>query len=172
MMQPSEDVKLFDIYTILYEPFWMQNWFLILLIAVLVWCIGAGSYFLYKKYVYKPVAVAYDVSALKALEKLSLGSFFSSQDIKAGYFEVTMIVKNYVSARYGISLISLTDHELLKKLAHMNNIRLYEVCKNVIEAAVFIKFAEQEAAEKTLREDIEAIKKIIIETQALDQQKG
>lgn len=168
----TDELKLYDIYGVWYRPFWQQPWFYIALIILGLIIICIGLYCIYKIYFAKKNKISVEQQVLNDIEKIEHKDLQNRNDLKQAYFEVTIILKKYLSYRYDISLHSLTDAEVMQTLQNKAPQRVVDILHRLLDAIVRVKFADYTAEKKNLKSDLEAIKTIILETKIIENKKG
>src|SRR3990167_783086 len=111
-MNTNQD-QIFDIYDIWYESLVTQTWFILILIVFLTIIVSFVLYFIYVYFFNKPVKI--DISAViqQRLDNLAMISIENEQDSKQFYFELTELMKKYITYQYQISVQALTDQEIV-----------------------------------------------------------
>ena len=106
--------QIFDIYDIWYEPLLSQTWFMITLMLFLSIIIGLVLYFIYIRF-YKVAKKIHPLVVIQQkLTDINSRTIASEHDSKKAYFEMTELLKQYISYQYNISVVGLTDQELLQ----------------------------------------------------------
>ena len=145
-----DDIELYDIYDIWYEPSWFvkySSWlgggFLIVLIVLL------GYYTYRKKYFRKKN------SWVIALEKLEELNNYVSKDHKLFYFNLTAIIKEYLKERYTLDVCSKTDLEMVEFLTNPTLPHyVVEDLKKIFSDISMVKFANHKVNESSVQEDL------------------
>ena len=161
----SQKIPIYDLYDIWYEPFWCKPWFIpsilllfLLLFSLLIW------YFLKKRKKKKIIKDPWD-HALQKMNALNLKNFADTKIHKKFYSQVTTILKEYYSRRYGLFLQSKTDEEVVEiiyssEFPHS----LYESLRGIFQGAQYIKFANQDAAVERIKNDLKISMELIKKT--------
>lgn len=155
---------LYDIYTIWHVPFWQTTWFkylcgsliIVLLLPILIIvCKRLYTWFRRKKY------TAWEIAQMK-LQALKKDSFANKEQGKRAYGAITAVLKEYLSQRYGWQVTTATDDELATYVQSSPlNEQLSQQIKTIFNGAVMIKFANQDAVESQVRDDIDRALQII-----------
>lgn len=114
-------------------------------------------------------ALNYWEIALLGLENLKLEKCVNKNDFKLFYFKLTEIFKKYLENRYGWKAENKTDEELINLLEKQNfNREFLEPVKKMLEGALWIKFANQEALKIQAEADLRTIVNIINQTKQVE----
>lgn len=84
--------------------------------------------------------------------------------MRDAYFQMTMIMKAYLSKRYGISLINKTDQEIIEAIKGVLPLDIFTALGELFQRAYQIKFAHAAISLKMLYADIDYIQRIIYKT--------
>ena len=149
--------ELYDIYGVIYNPFWKTKWFyfsvgllILIILAIGVWLILSRK----KKYTIGD-------EALLELKKLSV----DSKEYKKFYFTLSAILKKYLGFRYNCNLTSKTDEEVYEVLKNsMMPLKLVRILDEILKGAVTIKFANDDSSKKQMEHDLNSAIFIINET--------
>lgn len=162
MNENSEQI--FDIYDIWYEPLLSQAWFIILLILLLTIIISSVLYFIYVTFYNKEKAVDPLVVIQKKIAHINSLVIENEHESKQVYFEISQLVKNYITYHYKISVIGLTDHELLLwSQSHLSTEQI-TILEQIFDHMVQIKFEHQIATTEQVRKNIELVQAFIHST--------
>lgn len=162
MNENSEQI--FDIYDIWYEPLLSQAWFIILLILLLSIIIGCVLYFIYVIFYNKIRTVDPLVVIQEKITRIDSLVIENERDSKQAYFEISQLVKDYITYHYKISVIGLTDHELLLwSQAHLSEQQI-TILEQIFAHTVQIKFEHQVATTEQVRKNIELVQAFIHNT--------
>lgn len=156
---PHENLQdqLYDIYGVWYVPFWQRPWFYWSMlsvgfvgISILVWM------FIKKYYGQKSVEqIPYWQQALDQLHLLRQHNVATAEHGQKFYLTLTIILKNYMQERYAYDVRSKTDAEVLAYLKEMNfDKTLYNELEQVFQGSVFIKFANTQAMQSQIEQDL------------------
>ncbi len=162
-MQEQQKLELIDIYDINYEPWWQSLWFKGVLIFLGVILCGLLAYYFYKKY-RKACVLTYWQQAFASITVLEKQGFADGQLF---YVRLTHILKDYLHQRYQIALADKTDTELLETLKQTTEIPpiVYQDVKEIFDGVLFIKFANQQAAQERMEQAITKSRSLIEVTQ-------
>jgi hypothetical protein len=160
------DHEFYDIYPTWHIPWWQTRaWYITLIIGLFL--VLALLVVWYKKRFKKPILLSPAQKATQALEMLA--HKYASQKIKLDqvYVMITTIIKIYLQELYSLSLLDKTDHELVLRLADSQfPTNLLPNLEQLMQGAVQIKFANQDALAHQIEQDI-ARAKLIIECTSL-----
>lgn len=108
--------------------------------------------------------------ALQNLYTLKPEKCSSKNDFKNFYFALTSIFKKYLDKRYAWQTEMKTDAELIKHLESQNfNSNLLLQIQKILEGALWVKFANQEALKIQAESDLKTIIQIIEQTKPVEQ---
>lgn len=151
-----QNLQMYDIYDVWYQPFWQQTWFLVSGIIVVLLLIGVVSYWFYNRQK-SGIVITADEQALSSLYHLQKHKMDSSKQFYTG---LTRTLKRYLQERYKLFLSGTTDDEMrvfLKKEKKVPQ-EVESKVDTILQDVVLIKFADQKAAkeqmEKVLKESI------------------
>lgn len=104
--------------------------------------------------------------ALKELNQLNPDKYTTKEDFKNFYFKLTDIFKRYLNKRYNWPTQDKTDSELIKQLEQQNfnqnfNSDILAQVQKILEGALWVKFANQDALKVQAQADLQTIIKII-----------
>lgn len=159
--------QLHDIYGMIHRPFWQKPlfyWSLLVGGAVLLTLVG---WWYLKRWRQRRSSYAWQ-KALYELEELEHRKLFEGAQQKLFYFELTRIIKEYLQQRFGVSLMSKTDDELLM-LSESLGPEVKEGLQNIFDGVIFIKFAQAAAARERMQRDLLAGKALVTTTRPLNQ---
>ena len=110
-MQQPEQPNWYDIYGVEYNPWFLQAWFMYLVIGFIILCVG---YVVYRWYsARKKPSISYAEQTLNALEALEKSDWSDHKDF---YIQLTMLLKWYLQKRYKKDFMATTDSECLQIL--------------------------------------------------------
>ena len=157
-MQHVHGVDIYDIYDIVYQPWWRSTWFLLVAMVVVI-ALAVGAWLLYRKY-WRKKALSYEHRVRLQLKALKDSA---PEDAHKFYSMLTGVVKEYISQMYGVSAQGLTDDELLQMLkasASIPKIVVDETMK-ILEGVLVIKFAQGAALKESMNKALESMYKIL-----------
>lgn len=143
-----EQSGLYDIYDIWHVPFWQTRWFYLVL-----FCLGALIFFTmllllvrwYRKRMKHKKISPWD-KTLAALEQLKQKECATTEQGKAVYFTLTVVLKEYIDSRYGFDVQGKTDDELLQYLQQQKfEEELLNYLRDIAQGGVMVKFANVQA---------------------------
>lgn len=153
--------QIFDIYDIWYEPLLSQTWFVVTLILFLSIIIGLVLYFIYTRF-YKVVKKNHPLVCIQQkLTDINSRTIENEYDSKKAYFEMTELLKQYISYRYHISVVGLTDPELLQWAAINLSQEQIIILEQIFVHTDVIKFEHQLATVEQVKKSIELVQAFI-----------
>lgn len=156
----QQEVKLYDIYGVYYEPWFLQKWFVWSVIALIVGVIGYVLYRWYSKR--KLLQKSYWQQAYETLELLDLSDWSVHKEF---YSLLTLSVKQYIHCRFNVSF-GLTDNEFLEALKNSQAAPdwVYDDVKDMFEGVMFVKFANATTGERRMQHDIDLFSNLLEKT--------
>lgn len=149
------DIELYDIYDIWYEPSWLYRYGIWLLGAFTALGFFVCIYYWYKKRVEKKKK-CWQI----ALEKLA--QLDKKTDYKFFYFDLTKILKEYLVHRYHVDVLSKTDTEMVESLGtYAISKEVSEDLKKIFSGTTEAKFAQQKVDHNARQNDLLVSKHII-----------
>ncbi|MGE0206562.1 MAG: DUF4381 family protein [Candidatus Babeliales bacterium] len=151
-----------DLYDLWAASWWQQRWFWVL-IGIMATLIAFGLFFLIKKFKQsKKTNQDPWQEALALLQMIDPEGFKDRLAHKDFYAQVTLILKNYLGARYDLALASKTDDEVIELVCSSSfPASLHDSLKEIFTGALFVKFANQDAAFQKMLQDLEASMKMV-----------
>lgn len=161
-MQQTQDLQLYDIYDVYYNPWFLQSWFLAILGGLVLCLIGYLVYRWYKKRE-KP-KMTYWQETLAIINRLEMAELTESP--KEFYSLLTAAFKNYITQRFQAPLASATDQEFLAALQSNSAIPtwIYDDAQQIFEGLMFVKFAHGQAGLERMMHDVKIFKTIVLKT--------
>lgn len=150
----------YDIYDIVYQPFWQRPWFVIMMLLISLAAIGLFVW-LWNKQRQKNISVVPywqrvhdDLEIIQSLCNADQASLF--------YIRMTVLLKQYLESRYDQSFIAKTDQELVA-FVRAQNIPTYMqvLVADCIEHATYVKFANQDVVRELMQADLNACRQMI-----------
>lgn len=160
-MQP-EQPKLLDIYGVEYDPWFLQLWFIFLVVGVVSLVIG---YFVYRWYSNrKKPDMPYTE---RIIAQLNILDESDKANHKQFYIQLTSLLKEYFQNRYQKQFIGTTDSECLEILKTDKFIPelVSSRFETLIEGVMFVKFANAQAVQERMQKDLDSVRIIIKNTQ-------
>ena len=152
----GKSVDFYEIYGYYYSSLWESMWFKILIISLVICVLGVLFFWLWWNKKNKKLA-PWDW-ALAELSKFSIKKFSNQEEYKDFYFALTSIVKSYLSKRYGWSVESKTDSELIKWLEKQKFDReIIDMLSKIAEGASWIKFANADVLRSQAEADLQSV---------------
>lgn len=141
------DIEIFDIYDIWYQPPWFIQYFFHGLIGLLLCFTALIIYFYYKRK--KGVAKKCWQIALEKLEQLD------KKDHKMFYCVLTDTLKNYLIARYCLDIRSKTDEEMVEYLNSNKDIYgQVDELKKIFNETTKVKFSHHDVDDSIVQEHL------------------
>ena len=136
------DTDFYDIFDYYHIPFWQTTWFKVSACVAVLLIIALVIYFIVTR---KKRELAPWEWAAEKIQQLPLEKCLTKNDYKKFYFDLTLILKQYLHKRYAWKTEDKTDEELIEYLHKQGfNETLLEALKKMLEGAVWIKFAGNE----------------------------
>ncbi|GEM_PF-2240787 len=165
-MNNSHMDDFYDIFGVWHEPWWQSTAckviVLIVTISIVIWL----TYLIFKKiFIKKKVRPCWEV-ALTNLENLRMPNVFSVDKAKSFYFQLTNIIKRYITERYGIAVQGSTEKEILSYLEEQINFPkdILPVARDIFCHASSIKFANEPALVEQMEQDLALGVRLVKET--------
>lgn len=159
MNRETDFYDIFDYYQI---PFWQTTYFKVSVILILILIITLVVYLVLKK---RKKAFSPWEWAQHKIKQLSLEKCTSKNDYKNFYFDLTLILKQYLNKRYSWDTEDKTDDELIEYLRKKGSKQeLQDTLKKMLEGAVWIKFANDDVIKTQAEADLKAALMIIEQT--------
>jgi hypothetical protein len=162
---PEKQIRIYDLYDLWYEPFWQKPWFIVLASVLSVMLlIGFVWLLMYYRKKQKSLLTPWQ-EALQDLENLVHENYNLPTKHKEFYQQVTAVLKKYLSRRYGCVLVSKTDQEIITVLAQTEFSQdLRQQLEEIMQGAVFIKFANQQAIKEQMKLDLQRAQELVRKT--------
>jgi len=171
-MMIEKNDQLIDIYDIWYQSFFQHVPLKkISIIFIIISTIGL-LFFFYKKYQDKKKVVDCADKAFQELYALRKMHIVTKVDSKNCYFRLSLILKQYLVARYDSSFAHLTDKEIITHAQLYLDQTMVEQLKKILTIMMLIKFEHEVAWNEKLHEDIELIENFIQQTTAYSLNQG
>ncbi|MGL5111646.1 MAG: hypothetical protein ACRC6O_03285, partial [Flavobacterium sp.] len=165
--------KMYDIKGIIKVKDSWGNWWLYLLLFVLLAAIAAGVYWYFKiRKITKEEAIVYKTPIEKAtilLNSLEQKELWQKGDVKSYYSELTDIARNYIEEAIAIPAMESTTSELvagLKAASQKKKMQLSQETidnlERVLKQADLVKFAKSKPLDFEITEDKNKIQKAIL----------
>jgi hypothetical protein len=156
----ANNLELIDIYDVWYNPWWHSLWFIVLCCIIACTVIILMVYSFYKFW-WPKRKISFEKQALSDLANLANKPTETQEQIRASYFQVTLILKNYLQKRYVLNLTDKTDLEIALMLEGLVSPQLYHLIKEFLQRSFQIKFAHETVLVQTLQDDIKLVQKVI-----------
>lgn len=163
--------QIIDIYDVWYQPWYYTSWAYYFVISFIMFVLIGIAWYWYRKYQLRINPIDGSLVAKKKLENLKKIRIETEQDSKDCYFELSSIIKQYLSYKFDPIFIKLTDKELVHQATVYLDDENIRVLKKVFQDMIFIKFERQVAMHETLQNDIERIERLIDSISHLDETK-
>jgi hypothetical protein len=144
------EIELYDIYDIWYEPSWFIRYKTELLIALISAIFLSMAFYWYKKKLLRRKKCwEFTLDKLVALNRLI------SQDHKLFYFNLTAIIKDYLIERYALDMRSKTDFEMVEYFKNNNLLpEVSEDLRKIFSGTTLVKFANGKVDNSILKNDL------------------
>jgi hypothetical protein len=151
-------LQLFDVYGVWYNPWWHSVWFygLIIFIVSMIF-----AYFIWR-YLRTEKKLTPEQEALQALFRLSSLNYAQEKTVHAAYFQLTMIIKSYLIAQYGLKLQDKNDIEIAQELNGIIPENMISLLKEFFDRSFHIKFAYDVVCQSMLKQDIDMLHNLIL----------
>lgn len=117
----------------------------------------------------KKTLTFWEISLLE-LHRLNPEKCSNKNDFKNLYFKLTGIFKKYLDKRFDWQTETKTDDELIRFLASQNfNSEMLSQIQKILDGALWIKFANQDALKIQAEADLKVIINIITQTKPIEQ---
>lgn len=152
MNNSNPELQLYDIYGLWHVPFWQRTWFKITVFLAICALLSVIVYFLIKKYKQRTVQLPAWQIALNALDALKIWQ--TMQHRVRYYADLTTLLKNYISSRFGVDVRSFTDQQMCAYIDdHIAYEQHKESLKQIFSEGQLIKFAHHDAFEQQMIDD-------------------
>ncbi len=169
MMLENQD-QLIDIYDMWYEPFWTQTWFVALFITAIILMSAALLYVVYKKYWYRKPVVNCAQVALDRLQYLKNFSVYHKADSKECYFQLSLIIKEYLASRYHtVHFLQMTDQEIIAQASVCMPQDAVEIVQKLLQDMTLVKFERAYMLVERFHQDIDLVEQLIHKTTVAEQ---
>lgn len=165
-MKPMDTTKLnqlFDVYDVRYEPWWHSKYAYLGMTLLALVVMGSLVYGIWKWYVRSQV-FSFEQIALLQLQELHQKPYDTQESMRDSYFQITMIMKIYLSKRYEIGLLNKTDKEIVDCIKPVVPVQVSATLQELFDRAYYIKFAGAAISTKMLYDDIDYMQRIIYQT--------
>jgi hypothetical protein len=157
-MNGSQEPKLYDIYGVEYNPWFLQSWFIYGVAGCFVIAIG---YFMYRWYSNRTKPeISYWQQALNSLDILQSSNWSNHKQF---YIQLTVLLKEYFQQRFKKQFVGTTDTECLDMLK-MDKFIPESVAsrfEDIIDGVMFVKFANAQSAQERMEKDLESVRIIV-----------
>lgn len=162
-IQPLEQ-QLYDIYGMIYVPWWRTAWFYWLcgaLVCITIATIVYGLLRIYRARFYRRTPSDSALRALDALEKKHM----HAEQSRLFYYTLTDLLKVYLQERYGYRLSNKTDEECIAYFATTDfPHELQELVAMLLRAGTMSKFADAQATMSEMRTHADQARYLIKQT--------
>lgn len=160
----AQNIQLVDVYGVWYQPWWHSTWFYCSIVIFMCAVLFFMLYYMYRAGWFRK-NISYDQQALRQLQELAGQTYVSPEQLRKAYFQLTLIVKTYLAHRYCLVLTDKTDIEVIPLLTGLLDQPMQQVLAEFLQRSFYIKFAHDVVVEPMLQDDIEFLKKFIVQTQ-------
>lgn len=150
---------LFGVYGLWYQPWWQNGW----VYAVIIGLLLVILFYFFMKWYRRGKKLNFQQKALQELHRLKSQTHASQEALHESYFRLTMIIKNYLSSRYGIALLDKTDIQIVSMLDGIVSQNVLSLLQEFFDRSFRIKFAYDAVSETMLLADIDMLQTIIVE---------
>lgn len=151
----AQELQLFDNYGLWHVPFWHKPWFIIVVTLSALILISLLLFLLFKFKPIKKKRLTRWQQTMHDLLHLQKGELHNIAQSSAFYASLTAIMKRYMSDLYAQDVKSYTDQQMLDYIASLD---LFDAQKaslgQIFSAGELIKFANQDALEQQMQDDI------------------
>lgn len=153
MQQEQLQDQLYDIYGVIYQPFWQGRWFFWMSILSTIAVLAIFIFFIFRWWLNRKSKLTYWQQALHELACLYAEIEDANRESDYIYKEMMRILKEYCSVRYEQNMQSCTDDEFIIQLQEYVPSDQLEPLRQLIPRAVEVKFAGEKAAQRIMLED-------------------
>ena len=169
MMEMNPNIDFYDIYEYYYIPYWQKTWFWVIVLFFIGLLLGLLIFYIW--YRRRRLITPWDW-AFAELNKLTKKQMQTKDDIKRCYFDLTRIIKTYLTKRFGFQTQEKTDEELVAFLEKQKfDTNLIEMLKKTAQGAQWIKFANETALKAQIDQDVQAVRHLIEQTRHTETKK-
>lgn len=156
------DIKIYELYDVIYEPWWTKQWFKYTSLCIVTLIIGYGLYYVYNRFLRKKIFQTPAQRFLQILDQLSSQVSAGSITPRQFYFQLTHELKYYLGKQFEVNLVDKTDYELIEALQKTSFGRehVHEL-KKILDNAVMVKFAQEQIDRAMQLKDVAFCKKQI-----------
>ncbi|MBU1078753.1 MAG: BatD family protein [Spirochaetes bacterium] len=144
------------------SPLYVKTYiWLYILIGIILLAICGGAYWYYKKYIKKEIKVIpeekvaiqpEDIEALQAIKELQKKDYIRKNQIKEYFFELSEIIRKYLSRRYKIRTLERTSFEIMTDMKKiLNNKDLLKSFDQFFQLSDLVKFAKYKASANQIK---------------------
>lgn len=164
-----DEHNLYGIYGTLYVPWWQTTLFYWITGLIATSCVIIGLVIVWYRYKRAKNVLTPAARALLQIKELESASFATPDERSHLYSSLTVILKNYLSERYHITIRGKTDQEVLVVAAELDlpdqvKSHMNQLCNSFIE----IKFAQGIALKEMVQRDLQSAQCIIKDTMPLE----
>lgn len=152
-------LQLLDVYGVWYQPWWHSLWLYSLIIFMVAMIFGYCIW----HHVRAPKKLTAEQEALQGLFRLESLHYVQEKTIHDAYFQLTMILKNYLIAEYGLKLHDKNDVEITEELHGIIPENMISLLKEFFERSFRVKFAYDVVSESMLKQDISMVRDLILQ---------
>ncbi len=151
-------LQLVDVYGIWYKPWWHSVWLYSLIVFISTMIFG---YFIWH-YLRKEKKLTPEQEALQALFRLNSLNYAQEKTVHEAYFQLTIIIKNYLIAQYGLKLQDKNDIEIAHELDGIIPESMVSLVKEFFDRSFRVKFAYDVVCQSMLKQDISLLHNLIL----------
>jgi len=164
----STQKGLFGVYELWYQPWWYHVWIYVVIIGVIFAIVLSALVIRYRR----GKKLSPEQEALQELHRLRSQTHASQEALHEAYFRLTMIIKNYLSARCGVALHDKTDIQIVSMLDGIVSQNVLSLMQEFFDRSFRIKFAYDAVSETMLLADIDMLQTIVVEMAQSEQTTG
>ena len=171
----EEGIEMFDIFEVFSDVSAEENplWYWGGRLALLLLIIGLAFY-LFKKFFGKqdsgstPPQKSLRERTIIALEALVKSKLYSS-NLKEYYYELSMILRRFLSEKYGVSYLEMTTYEIKYRLQKQDlTIEKIQQIIGILQQSDLVKFAKNKPSESDVMNQTADVKRLIHEIADLE----
>lgn len=156
--------QLYDIYGFWHVPFWQTRWFFYACCGVGVLVLIAAIVLIYRWHMRKP-ALTYWQEAINQLTALLPLVQTNPEYCYQAYAKLVLILKEYLSKRYDVTVRAMTDEELLVFLVQAScSSEVLQLVERILRGGTEIRFAGETTSRDVTTEAINGVIIIIKKT--------
>lgn len=161
-IRQNPEPDFYDIFDYHLIPWWQTTWFKITALVLALALLGLILYLVLRRK--KRELTSWEWAEQK-IKQFSLEKYTTKDDFKKFYFDITLVLKQYLQKRYGWKTEDKTDEELVNFLDKQGfKTRLLDDLKKMLEGAVWVKFAGEDVIKTQAEADLKTALLIVRQT--------